>query len=398
MTPDPMLPLPPPLRGGDPNAPFPLRTLSSRLPGIARQVAESVPWHSQARARLFALADEMPHGKMRPLDDPLAPDAAAWERDLIPYLGQTWLEIPWLVAEMVFFRRLLEATGYYQVGPGMGVDPYTSQKLQERQVVVDALQRWHAVVQDAASPTSVLPRLLHINIWGNQADRSMWPRGSEIPGHPPDGNLAENLLVDHAAVASAFLLAVGRHAGRVDILLDNVGVELAYDLGLADFLLQHALASRIVLHVKPHPTYVSDATRQDVLEMLAFLFSVDEVMAPRLQDYLADNRLALQSDYFWTSLHSAWQMPEALYSDLSQADLLIIKGDANYRRWLGDRHWPYTTPAAEILSFRPAPLLLLRVLKANIIAGLRPGQAEQTARQDEIWLYSGKWGIVQFVP
>jgi hypothetical protein len=76
-------------------------------------------------------------------------------------------------------------------------------------------------------------------------------------------------------------------------------------------------------------------------------------------------------------------------------DLVIIKGDANYRRLLGDAHWPYTTPFAYATRYFPSPLVALRTLKAEIIVGLRPGEAEQLQAEDPAWLVNGKRGIIQ---
>jgi hypothetical protein len=403
----PRLPLPDWLRGRDMADSFPQRTITTRLPRIAQQVLESRTWHAPARQRLQTLIADMPHGRLLPLQDPHAPDAAAWEQDLAPYVGQTWLETPWFVAETYFFRRILEATGYYYPnGRGQGLDPYHAQKSPEG--VVEALRGWcqslGALCQDTQAAgdqvAPMLAQLMHMNIWGNQADRSMWPHGSsEGPQQHAADRQAEHLLVDDSLAASQYL-ASAPQTRRVDLILDNSGIELAFDLALSDFLLQSGLASTVQLHVKPHPTYVSDATRPDVLEMAAFLAAVDDsaiqVLGQRLQGHLEQGCLQTATDYFWTSPRCGWEMPPELLAGLAQSTLLISKGDANYRRWLGDRHWEHTAPLEDILNYLPAPWLALRVLKANIIAGLEPGQGEAAAQKDPSWQYSGEWGIIQF--
>jgi len=47
-------------------------------------------------------------------------------------------------------------------------------------------------------------------------------------------------------------------------------------------------------------------------------------------------------------------------------------------------------------GFRPAPLVTLRTLKADVIAGLKPGQGEALATVDADWLVNGRFGVVQF--
>ena len=76
--------------------------------------------------------------------------------------------------------------------------------------------------------------------------------------------------------------------------------------------------------------------------------------------------------------------------------MIISKGDVNYRRWLGDARWPPAAPLKTIID-PPAPLLLLRVLKSDIAAGLKPGQARQIFARDPAWQVNGQWGLIQFV-
>jgi hypothetical protein len=90
-------------------------------------------------------------------------------------------------------------------------------------------------------------------------------------------------------------------------------------------------------------------------------------------------------------------MPDDLCADLAQAQLVVAKGDANYRRLLGDLHWPYTTPFADIVSYLPTALVALRTFKSEVAAGLEPEQIKILEEQDSNWLTNGKRGVIQFV-
>jgi uncharacterized protein with ATP-grasp and redox domains len=408
----PVLPLPEPLRGADAGS-FAEATLTHRLPGIARRTARENDWPAEIEAALLALAEEMPRGRLRPLLDG-GLDAPAWARYLAPYPGQDWLAPPWFLAETYFFRRILEATEYFQPGPGAGIDPYALQKRRGLAPVIPALRPFSARVTALLQANSDgsdscrdgLAELLRLAIWGNQADLSLWPadESNQTAGpnkaHQQDPNL-DPLLSDEADEAARYLTGSARSPGRVDFILDNSGVELAFDLGLADFLLAASLAQDIRFHVKPYPTYVSDSTAADVVATIAHLASASDpaiqATGARLGEYMETGSLCMQTHHFWVSPLSGWEMPVDLRADLSRSSLLISKGDANYRRWLGDRHWPFTTPLAEILSYLPAPWLALRILKANLAAGLPPGASAAAAKTDPDWLYSGHWGVIQFV-
>jgi hypothetical protein len=82
---------------------------------------------------------------------------------------------------------------------------------------------------------------------------------------------------------------------------------------------------------------------------------------------------------------------------LAQAHLVIIKGDANYRRLLGDSRWPTTVPAATAVPYFPAPFVALRTLKSDPIVGLPPSLAEQLDQTDAAWRVNGQWGLIQMV-
>jgi len=395
--------LPEPLRGSEAGT-FAEHTFVYRLPGIVRRILEAGrwpggEWPDEIRAGLQALIQDLPHGQLRPLIDTGAADLAQWQEWMERYYGQTWLTAPWLLAETYFFRRVLEATQFFQPGPGYGADPYREDKLEGLRAAVQPLAE---TCETLASWEKIHPlpetlmRLLHQVVWGNQADLSVFPASEE----GPNGAGADHLLVDQAGAAADYLAALQGKAQRVDILFDNGGLELAFDLLLVDFLLEHGLAGKVVVHAKPFPTYVSDVTIPDLHETLEFLGEADDgrvrAMAQRLQAHLKDASMTVASELHWAGALVNWQMPDDLRNELSGSALIISKGDMNYRRWLGDLHWPFSTPFENITAYRPAPLLALRVFKSNVLAGLPEDVQAEMDRRDPDWLYNGNWGVIQF--
>jgi hypothetical protein len=186
----------------------------------------------------------------------------------------------------------------------------------------------------------------------------------------------------------------------VDFLIDNAGFELVADLCLADFLLNHACAVQVVFHLKQQPVFVSDAIVQDVHRTLDMLDQAQDpdlqAFTRRIRDHLEHGRLHLRHDPFWTSPLALWQAPAALLGELNQARLVICKGDALYRRLLGDRHWSPTISFRRIVCYLEAPLLALRTLKSEVAAGLRPGQAEAARAEDADWMTDGRWALIQW--
>ena len=248
--------------------------------------------------------------------------------------------------------------------------------------------------------------MLYLDLWGNQADLSMWPaEGEHKPDHRDLDLASDFLLEDRSAEVADHIFRdhVESHmsgSNRIDIMVDNAGFELVSDLIFADYILSCGVATAVRLHVKPHPTYVSDATILDVKETLAY-FSADQnnqvkALGLRLTEWWERDILQVRDNFFWTSPLPGWEMPLPVERELSGSNLVISKGDANYRRLLGDRDWPYTTPFQDILAYFPAPIVALRTVKAEIVCGLAPGQAERIAARDPEWMINGRWGFVQF--
>jgi len=406
-------PIPEPLRGLE-NPSFARETILHRLPKIVRVTLEENDFPPDTVENLRRLIAEIPDGPIREITIPLAPDADRWQDYIRPTLGQNWLEVPWFFAESYFYVRLLEATGYYQPGPGRGVDPFARQK----QASLDAaLQGPRHAVQDLIAahqdllelPPSRMQEafvdLLFLDLIGNQVDLSRWP-GAE--GLAIQTN-RDRILVDHSRqVAQTLFKAGAPHAGgqhnRVAFLIVNAGFELVADLCLADFLLHRHIVPQVVFHLKQQPVFVSDAMIKDVQAVLDTLArqagrqTVPDLpaFARRIQDHLEHDRLRLRDDPFWTSPLAMWEAPPALLHDLSETRLVISKGDALYRRLVGDRHWEPTTPFSSIVCYLDAPLLALRTLKSEVVAGLRPGQAEKAQAEDPHWMTNGEWALMQW--
>jgi uncharacterized protein with ATP-grasp and redox domains len=362
-------------------------------------------------ARLEELLAEIPHGQIRLLHDAAAPDAEAWISYIDPHLDRNWLEVPWFFAEVYFYRRILEATGYFATGPGDSKDPFAPQKqesLESSWTRVQSLAAKLAAHREAGWAEGDLSVLLAIALWGNQGDLSMWPGGSdEQPGSDGDGGgddhraNADFLLADEREVVARHLQ--GREGPvRVDFIMDNAGFELVSDLALADYFLGSTQAKEVNLHLKADPLFVSDALIQDVHQTVDIMAAAgDQAVATfggGLQRYLEEGRLKLTQHRFWNSPLPGWEMPADISQTLAAAALVVSKGDANYRRLLGDRHWAFTTPFARIVSYFPAPLLALRTLKSDLAAGIAPERIAALKAQGVEWTTSGRWGVIQFAP
>jgi uncharacterized protein with ATP-grasp and redox domains len=399
----PELPIPPPLRGSEYDS-FAYHTIVERLPRIGRRVLATNAFAPAVSERLEMFLAEIPAAKIRLLQDP-APDAEAWMEYVRPHLDDDWLEVPWFFAEVYFYRRILEATGYFADGPRHRVDPFAAQKRESLLADWKRVQRLAgqlAAQRRAGWDAEALAEYLSIALWGNQGDLSMWPSGVAAQPTPKSGERDDYLLADDRPAVRAFLATCKPETTRVDFLMDNVGFELVSDLALVDYLLESQTVASVHLHLKSHPLFVSDALIADVEETVARLATAGNqdvvTFGRRLQGHLEEQRLQMHQHSFWSSPLAGWEMPEDLHRTLGNATLVISKGDANYRRLLGDGHWAFTAPFSRIVSYFSAPLLALRTLKSEVAAGIAPQTVAALTARDVSWLTSGQWGVIQFAP
>lgn len=389
---------PPPLMAGQPDS-FARWTMTTRIPAVVQTVLAD--YGNRYPPRIIKALNNLhrevaENGPVRPLKT-TAPDGPDWQQAWQPYQGRRWLDLPWYFAEVFFYRRLLEAAGYFGADGWAGVDPF----LPRKQAELQAAATWQAV--EAALHSSRQPfdtgfrALLHQCLWGNRVDLSYTHLAQTARGHITVESEQTNLLVDDTAAVLAHLRQA-QTGSSIHFICDNAGTELLMDLILADFLLGHNRAGRVVLHVKAHPTYVSDTTPADVKLTVGALKTRPAEMAAlarRLETWQQEDRLHIEASRYWNSHYFFWDMPPDLHTRLGRACLVIIKGDANYRRLVGDSLWPPETPLGRAVPYFPAPFVALRTMKSDPVVGLQPGQAQMLDGEDPKWRVNGRRGVIQ---
>jgi hypothetical protein len=395
---------PPPLMTSEPGS-FARKTIVERKPQIIDEVSRAYDYPPEIESGLRDYAHEIASLPIQPLRED-ALDVELWNGAWAEFEGRTWLDVPWYFAETFFYRRLMEVVRFYQPGPWHDVDPFAPQKAAQLDGALSAflaiLAQDNVLARAAPDARAAFTSRLHDALWGNRADLSNRTI-SATAGEGLQGRQAERLLIDDTPRIWQHLIA--RAPARVDVVADNSGLELLLDLRLADFLLHGGpanapMAREVRLHLKRMPFFVSDAMLRDLehtLDRLAAVASPGTDMAARLRAALASGALILGDDPFWSTCLSYHRMPAHVHRELAASDLLLFKGDVNYRRLLDDRHWPHTTRLADITRHMPAPFVALRTLKGELIVDLKPGQAESLAAVDPTWMINGQRGVVQFV-
>ena len=380
--------LPPELLNNDPQG-YAWGVWRHRMPKLIEQVRDAHPYGPAQRGALDALLREIMSGVIAPLP-PGSPDHEAWTAWGTRYFGTPWLDAPFLWSEAYFYRWLLEAVGFFGPGPWRWVDPF--EYLKSAELTDPALEPDLAALDDlrqSSAGEQGRAKLL-ASLWGNRADL-----GFRIGASPQSRDVsAAGLVADHS---DAFWAALGPGA-QVIMVADNAGRELIADLALIDHLLEHGSASTVTRHVKPLPYYVSDATTFDVDACMRRLGATEgspAAIARRVHAATSSGRLSLETHEFYCAPWCYRRMPADLASQFARATLTIFKGDLNYRRLVGDRAWPPTTPLADAASYFPSPVALLRTLKSDVITGLSPATVADLDATGQPWRTDGSRGLLQ---
>lgn len=222
--------------------------------------------------------------------------------------------------------------------------------------------------------------MCEICLWGNATDLSLltsltYEDIQKLQGSDARKAAEANILVNEVTAAYEVLRNARRtkkntnEDRRVDIVLDNAGFELFVDLILAGYLLSADLATTVVLHPKTIPWFVSDVVPSDFASLLNALadpqsfytqpdvndegngnakshppLSSQEVeeltfLFNQWSDFHSEGKLILRPHPFWTGPGSYWRLPTAapeLFEDLQSSELVLFKGDLNYRKLTAD--------------------------------------------------------------
>jgi Damage-control phosphatase ARMT1-like domain len=380
--------LPTELLNNDPQG-FAWGVWHDRTPKLVTQILDAHPYGPGQRRALEALLEEIASRVMEPLT-PHAHDHDLWVSWGADYFGKPWLDAPFLWSESYFYRRLLDAIMFFEPGPWRGLDPFEYLKTAELRdpalepdlVALDDLQHLSAGDQERAT--------LLASLWGNRADLGFRIGASSAPGDIESARVLSDQSADLWA-------ALGPSANAI-LVADNAGREMLADLVLVDHLLHHQHAASISLHVKPYPYYVSDATAPDVVACLRRLAATPGTaaeIAHRLHRAMAEGKVSLYTHEFYCAPWSYHRMPAELAAQFEHTSLTILKGDLNYRRLVGDRDWPPTTPFTDAAAYFPGTLAALRTLKSDVITGLDPAMVADLDATGQPWRTDGSHGLIQ---
>lgn len=370
---------------------------------------------------------------LEPIPEDGGPDIAAYNEEFETLRGRKWQASPWLYTECYMYR-LIHTFFTLSTPLWQTFDMFTTSKraslVSSKKGTIELVKRFRGVLQaevkdavDEATQKAIFEEMIQISLWGNATDLSLLTSLSAEELNSRQGKAVRdsakaNILVDDTEQVWSLLSNFGSSgsSGSIHIVLDNAGFELLTDLVFAGYLVESGYTKRIVLHGKRMPWFVSDVNADDLTWLIqsfkkgTIYDDIDERDKEELQaagkywqGLMDSGKMIFEDDPFWTTQHSFGRMPVVqpeLFDGLAAADLVVYKGDLNYRKLTYDGLWPHSTPFSDALG----PLakkhngkgirhLALRTAKADVCVGLKPGQDKNL---EEDWTRTGKYAVISY--
>ncbi|CCG82058.1 Putative uncharacterized protein [Taphrina deformans PYCC 5710] len=374
--------------------------------------------------------DETHDRALEALDDDGGKDIQAYNEELSTLEKPSWFNVPWLFSECYLYRRihiLFTKSIHWKT-----YDPFFRSKdstfessgaaveelaIRYKKLVEDFDKHAYSDMEDEAKKLLFL-EMSQISLWGNATDLSLLTDLSyddlqKLQGAEAIKASQKNILAND--IEQVWDIVKDLKKGRIDIVLDNAGFELFADLVYATYLLETKHCNLIVLHPKDFAWFVSDVTPKDVAHLFASM-SDDEYfpdlkdrealqfMTQKWMEHYIEGRIIIRPNTFWTTAHPFTRLPTfaaQLLEDLKESDLVIFKGDLNYRKLVGDGQWPATTPfkiAIGDFANKGVRILTLRTCKADVCVGLPEGLEEELNEKHGklTWRTNGKFAVICF--
>lgn len=348
---------------------------------------------------------EMGHNALlSPIEDDGEINVDCYNEELASYPEEDrkWANMNWLFAECYVYRRLrsyFALTQYWK-----SYDPFFDQKaetyrsssgaiLHLAKAINSAVAEKHELDKDFEKPGSALEiafmEMIQADLWGNATDLSLlidlkYEDLQKLQAVGSEAQAEQAKFILRNDLSKTWEHIKGLKNGRIDFVMDNAGFELFTDFILADFLISCTpFVSTVVFHPKAIPWFVSDVVPYDfawTIDSLldATFFSqhasqplTDEDTASltslgkRWKVHLEAGRFKLSVPLdtpfgkapavggFWSTQYAYQDMPAMapdVLAELQKSDLVIFKGDLNYRKLVGDAWWPTTTPFDEAIG------------------------------------------------
>jgi uncharacterized protein with ATP-grasp and redox domains len=317
----------------------------------------------------------------------------------------TFLDSEFMLSETYAYRKTKSAFSRYPIWEHY--DYFQRSKLESLETSltgVESLVKW----TNSSQPPKI-DQLLQLQLWGNKGDLAFFLNRTE-------DSMSEWSKLDEETLKSSKKLILDDQSEHImdviksktiqqlDIVLDNSGLELVNDLILTNYLLEKNLTKRVFIHYKSIPWFVSDVTKNDFFYTLNRLQSNEKtkILYDQLMDKIKKKLIVPFTHEFWTLPNYfsdiQTQAPQLL-THFNKSNLVIFKGDLNFRKLVHDRKWPATQSFSSVIDEvfpRNFKVASIRTCKSDFVCNLNKDKVVELDKNGREWRWGGEFGMIQF--
>ena len=313
--------------------------------------------------------------------------------DMQDYIGLTLSEFyhkaPFILVEHYFYYKILLSSKDKS-------DPYRETKLKSLTTTKDEIaQRLSAYEnleiddKNAANKGELLRRFVIFSLFGNTTDLSQIVYRQQL--------IKPDILKDQFVSLLEYLS--NKKSRKIDILADNTGIELLSDIILSLVLIELGYTRSVHFHVNILPVFVSDIIKSEYGDDFQLLFNyLDEIgssISAKFNHYLDEGKILIKPNFFWNMPNDFKNYNHIFMKLIGRSDLVIIKGDLNFRRLVEDKSWQSDQKLGSLISYLKTPCLVLRTIKSSTIVDLDSEMIEKL-QSNVIEKTNGKYGTILF--
>lgn len=243
---------------------------------------------------------------------------------------------------------------------------------------------------------------LRLTLWSNKIKRE--PCDSIAALNELVNDLEENLLCDNLSevwfkiqdIKSKVRSSNSETPVCLDLVTNSSGLEAFLDLSLVHFL----TLALCPISLGSSGVKFRIHNKKNVHSILAQMVEAEQDST--LQDLAMTWKSYVDSE-FWELHDELTTIPSAaeyLYNSLSASKLILFIGETYYRMLVGDKKWHPLTPFRSTLGdFQPAPLVAIRSIKSDIVAGIEDINIFAKINNNQLprdWITSGDYGLIQY--
>lgn len=405
---------------------FARETIKYRLKNIVMNLEkkyEEMPDYSRFTNSVFSL-EFLNNGVFSRFHNDLFKE---WKKSLEQYNGGKistfFINAPFIDVEHYFYYYILDKVNSQQtINEGNFIDPfldakiasikndYCNESIKHKSKIKELLDLGIQIkecIGDQRQKDSII-ELLKLNLSANSTDLSQlfWEQFSSVTSIIDDGEVFWEEFVSDL-----------HNVNRINVLVDNFGIEFLADIIMGYyFILKKGRDSsiEIVYHVNELPVFVSDVKRGDdqvLFKVLTELIKDNAQYKYLLEDinhFIQNGKIKFKSDFFWNMPSRYDTITQSKYKKsgyLSEVksiftgnDLLIIKGDLNYRRMVGDKNYNPQKKIEKFIKYISCPVLIIRSFKSNVtLLGKSYNNVVENKNIEQDWQSNGKYGVIQYI-